>query len=186
MPCEGEIMAEHPNVARIQDMYAAVARGDLAALGDLFGPSTRSRRGLLASQPAVPTMSVVTRPCRLSSARINPGSSAAGSADLGHQPPSSSAAPEPSGCKSRRGPAGGAGPTVASRSVVFGMVYRSWPSRTGVRTALAWLTSIWVSVARACAALGTRISSTPSWSETSVLPASTWSLGNESDRRKTP
>ena len=29
-------MAEHPNVARIRDMYAAFAKGDLAALNDVF------------------------------------------------------------------------------------------------------------------------------------------------------
>jgi uncharacterized protein len=33
---EGEIMAEHPNVARIKDGYAAFAKGDFAALNDLF------------------------------------------------------------------------------------------------------------------------------------------------------
>jgi uncharacterized protein len=33
---EGQAMAEHPNVARIKDMYAAMAKGDLAALNDVF------------------------------------------------------------------------------------------------------------------------------------------------------
>jgi uncharacterized protein len=33
---EGKIMAEHPNVARIKDGYAAFAKGDFAALNDLF------------------------------------------------------------------------------------------------------------------------------------------------------
>src|SRR5260370_35407782 len=32
----GEIMAEHPNVARIQDGYAAFAKGDFDVLTDLF------------------------------------------------------------------------------------------------------------------------------------------------------
>jgi ketosteroid isomerase-like protein len=32
----GEIMAEHPNVARIRDGYAAFAKGDFAVLNDLF------------------------------------------------------------------------------------------------------------------------------------------------------
>jgi uncharacterized protein len=31
-------MAEHPNVARIRDGYAAFAKGDFAALNDLFDP----------------------------------------------------------------------------------------------------------------------------------------------------
>jgi ketosteroid isomerase-like protein len=33
---EGKIMAEHPNVARITDAYAAFAKGDLAVLEDFF------------------------------------------------------------------------------------------------------------------------------------------------------
>jgi uncharacterized protein len=33
---EGKIMAEHPNVARIKDGYAAFAKGDFAALNALF------------------------------------------------------------------------------------------------------------------------------------------------------
>jgi uncharacterized protein len=33
---EGKIMAEHPNVVRIRDGYAAFAKGDLAVLSDLF------------------------------------------------------------------------------------------------------------------------------------------------------
>lgn len=33
---EGQAMAEHPNVARIKDVYAAMAKGDLAALNDVF------------------------------------------------------------------------------------------------------------------------------------------------------
>jgi ketosteroid isomerase-like protein len=33
---EGQAMAEHPNVARIKNVYAAFAKGDLAALNDVF------------------------------------------------------------------------------------------------------------------------------------------------------
>jgi uncharacterized protein len=33
---EGKIMAEHPNVTRIRDGYAAFAKGDFAVLNDLF------------------------------------------------------------------------------------------------------------------------------------------------------
>jgi uncharacterized protein len=33
---EGEAMADHPNVARIRDGYAAFSKGDLAVLSDLF------------------------------------------------------------------------------------------------------------------------------------------------------
>jgi ketosteroid isomerase-like protein len=33
---EGKPMAEHPNVTRIKDAYAAFAKGDLAVLEDLF------------------------------------------------------------------------------------------------------------------------------------------------------
>jgi uncharacterized protein len=33
---EGKIMAEHPNVARLRDGYAAFAKGDFAVLNDLF------------------------------------------------------------------------------------------------------------------------------------------------------
>src|SRR5258708_17741278 len=32
----GEVMAEHPNVARIRDGYAAFAKGDFGVLTDLF------------------------------------------------------------------------------------------------------------------------------------------------------
>jgi ketosteroid isomerase-like protein len=33
---EGKTMAEHPNIARIKDVYAAFATGEFAALNDLF------------------------------------------------------------------------------------------------------------------------------------------------------
>jgi ketosteroid isomerase-like protein len=36
LPVRRKTVAEHPNVARIRDVYAAFARGDLAALGALF------------------------------------------------------------------------------------------------------------------------------------------------------
>ena len=34
-------MSEHPNVARLRDGYAAFAKGDFAALDDLFGEDVR-------------------------------------------------------------------------------------------------------------------------------------------------
>jgi uncharacterized protein len=36
-------MSEHPNVARLRDAYAAFARGDFAALNDLFADDVLSR-----------------------------------------------------------------------------------------------------------------------------------------------
>jgi ketosteroid isomerase-like protein len=33
---EGKIIAEHPNVARIREGYAAFAKGDFAVLNDMF------------------------------------------------------------------------------------------------------------------------------------------------------
>lgn len=78
------------------------------------GPSTRSRRGLLPSHPAVPSMTRAIRPCRLSRARISPGSSATGSSVLGHQPPSRRVGPGWSGCKSSRGPPRAAGLITSS------------------------------------------------------------------------
>ena len=83
-------------------------------------------------------------------------------------------------------PGGRAGLIAASRSVVLSMVYRSWSSSPGARTAFPWLTRTRMSAACASAALGTRISSTPSRAEASVLSASTWLLGSATDRRNTP
>jgi hypothetical protein len=51
-----------------------------------------SRRGLLASQSAVPSKILVMRPWRSSGAGISTGISVAGSAALGHQAQSSSRA----------------------------------------------------------------------------------------------
>ena len=67
-------MAEHRNVARIKDGYAAFAKGDFAALNDLFAedPSPKTlrivssaiARGSVAS--AVPTLSrpVISSPTK--------------------------------------------------------------------------------------------------------------------------
>jgi len=38
---EEAAMSEHPNVARLRDGYAAFAKGDFAALDDLFGENVR-------------------------------------------------------------------------------------------------------------------------------------------------
>jgi hypothetical protein len=89
------------------------------------GPPTCSRRGRLGSHSAMPTMIRVMAlkgPCRSSRARISPGSSAAGSADRGHQPPSSSMRAERSGCRHSRGLDDGVKLIAVRRSVVAGMV----------------------------------------------------------------
>ena len=108
------------------------------------GPSARRRRGRPASQPALPSMIRVIGPCRSSMARISPGSSAAGSADRGHQPPSSSVRADRSGCSRSRGRDGGAGMVAVWRSSVVSMVVapscraplaarRAWPGRAADR-----------------------------------------------------
>jgi hypothetical protein len=38
-------MAEHPNVARIRDGYAAFAKGDLVILNDFFAEDVQSHEG---------------------------------------------------------------------------------------------------------------------------------------------
>src|SRR5690242_7514659 len=89
------------------------------------GPSIRSRRGLLESQSAVPSMILVTGlkdSCRSSRARIRQGSSAAGSADRGHQPPSSSVQAGRSGWRRSRSAAGGAGLIAVRDSMALDMI----------------------------------------------------------------
>src|SRR4051812_4844986 len=73
-------------------------------------------------------MSRVTGPCRLSIASTSPGSSATGSVERGHQPPSSSVCRDPADPRRSRGVDGGDVDTMVIRSVVvFSMTaFSSW------------------------------------------------------------
>src|SRR5690606_10399121 len=108
------------------------------------GPSTRSRRGWASQSAARSPLCTMGRwssdgPCACS-ARTSPGSSAAGSAERGHQTPSGNVRPEPSPVgPSSVGPArtAGAGGRIASRGVRDGeklmVVLRPDMFRTGLR-----------------------------------------------------
>ncbi len=95
------------------------------------GPSTRSRGGLLESQSAMPSMILLTGPPCSSRATTRPGSSAAGSADRGHQAPSGSAQAGSPDCMRSRGMAGGVG-LIAVRVPVVDIILPSLMRRTSI------------------------------------------------------